>query len=181
MATQANEDTAAQGGSATPPRARRSGQRLKADERKAAQDKFLLTFAATANVAASCLQAEIDRSTVYKWLEHDEPFTFRYHQAEQDALDVIRAAIQRRGIEGVEEHVLSQGKVVFINGKPLMQRRYSDACLLAMAKARVPEYREKVDLNVQGSVTHDYGQDFDPQTAGIARELVRRLTAGGDR
>lgn len=127
----------------------------------------------------SCHEAGIDRTTVYRWLEHDEAFSVRYHLAEQDAADVVRAAIVRRGIHGYEVPVVSQGKIVMHNGKPLTERKYSDACLLALAKARVPEFRDKVDVNMQGSVTHDHRIiEDDPEAAGIARALIRRITSG---
>jgi hypothetical protein len=179
MAEETAQADAPESGTATPPRARRrQGVRLTAAERAAAQDKFLAIFAATANVAASCLQAEIDRATVYKWQEHDAPFSVRYHQAELDAQDVVRAAIQRRGVEGWEEVVVSHGKVVYFKGKPLTIRKYSDACLLALAKARVPEYRDKVDVTLQGGVTHDHRIiESDPEAADLARALIRRVSA----
>jgi hypothetical protein len=193
MASQANKDTGAKGDSVTPPRARRSGVRLTKEERAAAQALFLQVFSSTAIVAAACKQAGISRNTVYEWLEKDEPFSFLYHQAELDAQDVVRAAIHRRAVEGVDEPVISQGKLVFITEevtledgtkvlrqRPLTVKKYGDSVLLSMAKARLPEYREKVDLNVQGNMTHDYTGEFDTETAALGRELIRRLTAGRD-
>lgn len=171
-----------QSGTATAQRARRrQGQRLTAEERRDLQDRFLKSFAKTANVAASCREAKIDRATLYRWQEHDTAFTVRYYQAEADAEDVIRAAIRTRGVHGWDELVVSAGKVVMFNGEPLTVRRYSDACLLALAKARVPEFREKVDLNVRGGVAHDHQHriiEDDPEAAAIARALIRRISNG---
>lgn len=168
----------------TPQRTRkRLGGPLSKAERAAAQDVFLDSFAKNANVSAACLKAGIARQTVYQWLEHDEQFSMRYHLAEQDAADYIRAAIQRRGIEGWEVPVVSQGKIVMHNGKLLTERKYSDACLLALAKARVPEFRDRVDVTMQGGVTHEHQHrilEDDPEAAGIARALIRRITSGSE-
>jgi hypothetical protein len=193
MAKQARKDTGAKADTVTPPRVRRHGQRLTKEERAAAQELFLQVFSSTAILTAACKQAGVSRNTVYEWLEKDEPFNLRYHQAELEAQDVVRAAIHRRGIEGVDEPVISQGRLVFINEevtledgtkvvrqRPLTVKKYSDTVLLRMAGARLPEYREKLDLTMQGQVTHDHTGEFDTETAALGRELIRRLTAGRD-
>lgn len=128
--------------SVTPQRARRSGQRLSAQERKQAQAVFLDSFKLNANVTAACQQAGISRETLYKWLEHDQPFSFRYHQAGEMANDVLLAAAWRRGVQGVEEPVVSMGTQVYVDGKPLMKRVYSDSVLLRLMSWRIPGFKE---------------------------------------
>lgn len=133
----------------TPQRTRRRGQRMTDKERKAAQEKFLKTFSETANVRAACKEAGIDRSQVYRWQEHDEIFGFKFRQASEEANDLIRAALWRRGLHGIERYVISQGKLVYgPDGKPLTEREYSDNLLALLAKARMPEFRDKSQLDV---------------------------------
>jgi hypothetical protein len=149
---------------------RRPGQRPSAAERKAAQETFLRTFANTANLRASAMAAKVDRNTIYKWLETDEQFSFQYHQAELDASDCIRAEIWRRAIQGVEEPIVSMGSLVYEyhpilddegkpkldeKGRPITQRgqrltvrKYSDALLSLLARARMPEFRDKSESNI---------------------------------
>src|SRR5947209_5670398 len=100
---------------------RRPGQRLTAQERKDTQEKFLKSFANTANVRASCMASNISRNTIYEWLEKDEQFSLRYHQAEKDATDLLLAAAWERAVKGYRKPVVSMGKQVFINGEPLTE------------------------------------------------------------
>lgn len=139
-------------------RKRRPGQRMTAQERAQAQEKFLKSFSMTANVRAACISAGIDRTLVYQWAEHNEEFSLRFKQAELDANDLIRGELFRRAVQGVEKPVVSMGKVVYTTDekdkpKPLMERVYSDSLLALLAKARMPEFREKQQLEVSGSLT----------------------------
>jgi hypothetical protein len=132
---------------------RRQGKRLKKEEREKAQVVFLTTFARNANVTAACREAGIDRDTFYEW-QKDESFTRRFEVADQEAQDVVRAAIHHRGINGWLEPVVSAGRVVLNeDGSPFMIRRYSDALTLALAKARLPEYRERVEVSATLDIT----------------------------
>ncbi len=111
------------------------------------QRLFLDAFSEHANVLVSARAAEISRQIVYEWLEHDEDFSFAYNQAKEDAKDVIRAEIYRRGHDGVEESVYQQG--VFVH----TVRKYSDTLLIFHAKMLMPEYREKTTLDVASADT----------------------------
>lgn len=135
---------------------RRKGVRLSATQRAVAQETFLEAFAANGNVRVACLKANIDRSTVHQWQEHDETFNMRYHLAKEDVNDAIRAEIYRRAMYGEERFVTSMGKVVYHEDKPLTIREKSDTLLIFHAKARMPEYRDKqqdvtVNVDVNGA------------------------------
>jgi len=183
--------------SATPPRAqqpwRRSGQRLSAEARAQAQVRFLAHFADTANVRASCAVAGVERSTVHRWQKSDRLFAERYREAELDAADTLRAEMWRRGKDGWEEPLVSQGQLVYemepvlneqgdplldAKGRPLMRRgaqarvrKYDSALLLALGKAHMPELRERTHLEVTG-------KDGGPIQIEDARErLAQRLAA----
>lgn len=151
-----------QSNTTTPQRVRRRGQRMTAEERKIAQEKFLKTFAKNANVRAACAVAGIDRSQVYRWQEHDTEFSLKFNVATEEANDLIRAALWLRGVEGVVKPVVSMGRVVYVKEvgkdgkveeKPLTERVYSDALLALLAKARMKEYRDKQQVEVSGSLT----------------------------
>jgi hypothetical protein len=141
-------------------RKRRPGQRMTAPERAQAQEKFLKSFSMTANVRAACMAAGIDRTLVYQWAEHSEEFSIRFKQAELDANDLIRGELFRRAVQGVEKPMVSMGKVVYVEDPkkkgeqiPLMERVYSDSLLSLLAKARMPEFREKQQIEVNGTLT----------------------------
>jgi hypothetical protein len=127
----------------SPRRRRRPGQRLTAVEREAAQELFLHAFSNSGNVRAAGRAAGVARSVVYGWMEHDRRFSQDYHQAEEDAADLLEAEAMRRAVAGVEEPVVSMGKLVRgDDGRPLMVRRYSDTLLLGLLRARHPLYRQ---------------------------------------
>lgn len=139
---------------------RKTGKHLTKKEKTETQDTFLEEFAKNANISLSCKIANITRTTVYEWQEHDSTFSLRFKIAEQEANDVIRAEIHRRGIEGYSKPVVSMGKVVYgPDGQPLTENVYSDALLSLLAKARMPEYRDKQQqqiniANVAGTSIH---------------------------
>jgi hypothetical protein len=154
------------------PKKRRSGQRLTAEEKRRAQAVFLEAFAQSANVTAACRKAGISRETIYRWQEHDATFSLRFKQAEAEANDVIRAAIFQRAVQGVDKPLHYQGRVVVDErGQRLTVKEYSDTLLIFLAKARMPEFRERQQLEVTG-------KDGGPITYTDARDiLTAKLTA----
>lgn len=152
-------------------------------ELAAAKDTFLTTFRQTGNVSAACRKANIERSTIYKWLEHDTAFTVRYHEAEADAQDVLRGEAFRRAVLGWDEPAVSAGKVVIDpeTGRPLMIRKHSDAVLLAMLKARVPEYRDRSEVDVRGELAQTHKVVFmlpeQPSRAMVEDAVIEALPA----
>jgi len=123
--------------------------------RALAMTAFLASFSQTGNLAAAARTANIDRSTVYTWRETDPSFAARYQLAEEEAADYLRAAAFRRAVRGYPEFVVSMGRVVMDPNdatQPLLQTRYSDALLMALLKARVPEFRDTTKVEVSGTL-----------------------------
>lgn len=158
---------------------RKRGGPMSVKRRSQAQEAFLLVFAESANLTQAAAAAGVNRSTVYDWQEHDETFSMRYKQAEAEACDVIRAAVHEHAIRGWDEPVVSMGKVVYVDNKPLMLHKYDSSLLARLAAARLPEFREKVDINanIQGNMSHDFADD--PEAAALARALIRRVSSSG--
>lgn len=167
---------------------RRNGQRLTKAERVAAQATFLDTFKLNANITAACMQAGIDRSTVYLWQEHDQEFALQYQQAEQIANDMLLAAAWKRGVQGVEKPVVSMGKQVFVEGKPLMERVYSDTVLLRLMSWRIPGFKEAAgttinNVNVISERNEVYANMRDDeldQLESLWNRAQERLNRGGN-
>ena len=123
---------------------KRPGPRFTKEQRVQKQEAFLEAFNISANVRASCEKADISRFTIYEWAEHDEIFSIRFKQAELDANDRIREEMHRRAVEGYTKPLVSVGKVVYdADGSPMTERVYSDMLLSLLAKARLPEFRDK--------------------------------------
>jgi hypothetical protein len=138
---------------------------------KARQKLFLEAFAKHANVLLAAQKAEINRVTVYRWLEHDEDFIFAYNQAKEDAKDVLRAEIYRRGHDGWDESVYEMGVLT------KTVRKYSDTLLIFHAKALMPEYREKHQLDI---TTQMQGQR-DPALQAFTDEEIELLERASNR
>lgn len=154
-------------------RARRPGESLTPDEIAKTKDTFLAQYAKVGNVAVACEKARIHRSTIHRWAEHDDEFAMRYEQAKNDYCDSLRNEISRRGRDGWIEPVYQEGRKVG------SVRKYSDTLLIFQAKAHMPEYREKVQLEQSGKVTVQHDIPEDTEAAALARALIRRLTASG--
>lgn len=100
------------------------------------------------------MEAGISRNTVYAWQERDTEFSLKFNVAEQEANDVIRAELHRRAVQGYEKPVVSMGKAVYDkDGKPLTERVYSDQLLGLLAKSRMPEFRDKQQIEHTGNIT----------------------------
>lgn len=179
--------------SPTPPsraiKKRRPGQRISKAEREKAQKAFLESFKLNANVTVACTQADISRDTFYKWLEHDQQFSIRYNQASEMANDVLLAAAWRRGVQGVEEPVVSMGTQVYVDGKPLMKRVYSDTVLLRLMSWRIAGFKEagpsttinNVNLQMQRNEVYANMRDDElDQLETLWNNAQERLQRGGN-
>ncbi len=127
---------------------RRRTAKLELIRRRTAQAVFLAEFAKHGNLTAAARVADTHRDTIYHWQEHDDNFSVRFHQAEAEAADAIRAELHRRAVEGVERPMVSAGRVVMLKGQPVMERVYSDSLMLALARARCPEFREQTHVDI---------------------------------
>lgn len=141
---------------------RRQGQRLTTAQRIKAQAMFLAAYEQTANILAAAELAEIDRTLVYYWQEHDEQFGFAFNLADKAANARIEAEIRRRAMDGTAKPLVSGGRVVYDEyedeqGKKhkerVMVREYSDLLLMFYAKRRMPEYRDKQQIDLNTSTT----------------------------
>lgn len=97
----------------------------------ASQQRFLASFSRYGLKAKAARAAGVDRVTVYRW-EADETFAQLERLAFEDSKDAIVEAMAERGMDGVDQPVYQGGKKVGT------LKRYSDAMLLALAKARMP-------------------------------------------
>ena len=124
---------------------------MTAQERKTAQDAFINAMANTANVRAACIAAGISHAIVYQWQEHDTEFGIRFREANQQANWLLFGEAWQRAFKGQERFVVSQGKLVMApDGKPQTYYEKSDRILELMLKARLPEFRDKQQVEMTG-------------------------------
>ena len=132
----------------------------------------------------ACRVVNIDRSLIRYWQEQDlHNFSARYNQARAESDDAIRSEIHRRAIEGVDKPVVWQGQLAgrwidedgrpsnaFTPGsrlEPLTIKEYSDTLLIFLAKSRMPEFKDKVQVE---------GSDGGPITINVVYDLAPRET-----
>ncbi len=110
----------------------------------ARQVRFLKALAETGSVATSAAVAGTSRTRVYELRKTDPAFASAWEDAEEIAADGLEKEARRRAIKGVEEPLVSSGKLVRDSeGQPITIRRYSDNLLLALMKAHRPPQRER--------------------------------------
>ncbi len=83
----------------------------------------------------------VSANTVFSHVKSDEAFGEAYKEAkEQHTESVIIAAMELRGIKGVDRPIIGgKDRDVIVT----TQKEYSDACLLALARSRRPEFGQK--------------------------------------
>ncbi len=93
------------------------------------------------------------RTTFYEERSRNAEFAQAWDEAIEQANGALEMEIFRRGVLGFEEErVDSQGRVTIL-------KKFSDACILAQARSRLPQYRKKdvsVDKKVSGTVRHEH-------------------------
>lgn len=117
---------------------------------------FLEILMDTDNVSLAASKIGMSRSRMYQYKnEKDESgelvhadFSKAWDEAVEIATDTLVHEARRRAVGGVKKPVgWYQGHA---GGEV---REYSDALLMFLIKAHRPEYRDKIDANIQGDIT----------------------------
>jgi len=102
--------------------------------------KFLEALREAGNIRIACEVAGIDRRQLHQKKTRDPKFSADWDAAYAEAADRLEQEAWRRAVEGVEEPVVSMGKLVRDeDGKPIALRKYSDTLMLALLRAHKPE------------------------------------------
>jgi hypothetical protein len=116
------------------------------------QERFLNALGETGIVSAAVEIAGVSRTRVYELRKRDAGFAAGWEEAEERAADALEAEARRRAVEGTQEPLVSAGRIVRDDdGNPIATRRYSDAMLTLLLKARRPEkFRERSSVEMSG-------------------------------
>lgn len=155
------------------PAKRVQGRNIIKDALTKTQRVFLETFADTANVRLACRVAGIGaRSTVYDWRKTNAAFDALWVIAEEDANDLIREEIWRRGMTGWDEIETittddgTRSKVV---------HKYDAGLLVRLAQARIPEYKTRVDVTSgDRSIFPDEKSNDDPIALSLGIQYIEQ-------
>jgi hypothetical protein len=125
------------------------------------------------NITLAAKAAGIGRQHSYDLRKKDKAFDAACNEAIESAVDALEQVAWDRVMQGDEEFVVSQGRIV--NGpdkEPLKVRKRSDLLTITLLKAhRADKYRDRQ------TITHEGGID----TTGAKDKLRNRLAkhAGG--
>lgn len=166
-------------------------------ERREKQALFLTALGKCASIKQACEIAGVGRATVYRWQQSSATFRKAVEEANKEANDTIDDEIVRRAIEGIEEPLVSMGKLVFLEepllgedekplldekNRPIMRiigqvkvRKYSDTLLLALAKSRMKKYRDRVDLDLLEQIDQNTGGSLNIPTKDLTGEELAQL------
>jgi hypothetical protein len=111
-------------------------------------ENYFAILATSGRKRYSAMMAGIDPGRLVYHINNDKALKAREQGSMQEYCELIDAAFHERGINGVERGVYFKGKRI------ATERYYSDALLIAMAKANNPKYRDHmtVDANVAAGV-----------------------------
>ena len=138
------------------------------------QQRFLKALAETGIVRTAAEIAGTSRTRVYELRKQDTAFASAWEEAEEQAADALEAEAWRRAVLGVQEPLVSSGKVVRDDdGQPIAIRRYSDTLMIALLKARRPE-RFKDRAVVEHDITDSLADRLE-----AARRRALAASAGG--
>jgi len=114
---------------------------------RARRQAFLAALRDSANVSASAHATGVERWKWYRLRRADSGFAAEWLDALETGIDALEDEAMRRALEGGEEPVFYQGKIVG------SVRKYSDTLLMFMLKARRPERcRDRVGVDVAEDV-----------------------------
>lgn len=114
-----------------------------------AREKFLNRLRRTGNVSAAARAVGLSRSRAYEIRQRDAAFAAAWDDAEQEAVDLLESEARRRAAEGVEQPLVSGGRLVRgDDGKVVTVRRYNDRLLEFLLRAHRPD---KFKTEVEGA------------------------------
>lgn len=121
---------------------------------------FLREFRLCGSVTRSAEKAGVHRRTVYMWMETDERFKKLFDDSLAESTDMLEEEARRRAVDGVVVPQFYKGDLI----SAAVVREYSDALLMFLLKARLPEkYREIRSHQLLGKD----GQPVSPAGIGI--------------
>ena len=141
------------------------GQNFTKFEREAVKLKFIEAYRKHGLRWPACQEAGVSPKTIINWRRADPDFDEVLSYVHEEWNDKIRAEIYKRAIEGSQEEVVSNGRVLTVTKR-------SDILLMFLAKSRMPEFRENGAIAEGGQSDSDSTED---RVEGRIAEMAKRL------
>jgi hypothetical protein len=110
-----------------------------------AKEQFLTEYAAHGDFLGAGQVAGVTRATIQVWLEHDEDFTLRFHQAKAAVVDQLEATALDRAMHGAKliREVWRGDRLI----ERIIEWRPQEMTILKLLQALKPEvYAEKLQV-----------------------------------
>ena len=118
------------------------------------QHAFLMAYAMLGGISQAAKAAGCNRTTHNKWLREDPAYPAKFAEAQQEANGRLEAEARRRAVHGMERMKFYKGKPIMVDGKPYIEREYSDSLLIRLLQAHMPDkYAERQKVETSGSMT----------------------------
>lgn len=131
----------------------RKGGPMTIEQRNETMALFIESLCKDPNISLACDRAGIVRDTAYKWREKYKEFANSWEDAIERTKDTARSSFYQRAVYGWDEPITSMGKVVYgPDGNPLMLHKWSDTLANSYAKANLPEYKEKQQIDINADI-----------------------------
>jgi len=115
------------------------------------QKRFLDALAEIGNISQAVALAGTNRSSVYAARKRDEAFAAAWDEALEIATDGLEQEARRRAVVGVDEPIVSHGRLVIDeDGNAVTVKRYSDGLLIALLKAHSAKFGDRTNVNLAG-------------------------------
>lgn len=154
----------------TPTRARR---------RRKWERGFIAALAETGNVSRAAKAAQIGRDAAYRLRGSDPDFARLWEEAEIEAAAMLEAEARRRAVDGLIRYKFTKTGDSIMHprtGEPYYELEYSDALLVALLKAHMPErYRDNSRIEHAGKVDHQMEAMAQVDLSVLTSEELMRL------
>lgn len=102
---------------------------------KLKRDAFLKALEVNGSIAAACRIVDVHDTTISRLRRENRYFDDACNQSIRLAVGRLEQEAWKRAVEGEESFVVSQGRVVRYQGKPLIERKKSDRLMEILLKA----------------------------------------------
>jgi hypothetical protein len=122
---------------------------------------FLREYGERGRVDLACQAVGLSRSGAYRLRGKSADFARDWKEAKAVAVSVLEDEARRRAVDGVDEPLVSNGRLVTDeHGKPVTVRRYSDKLMVLLLKGAKPGiYHDNAAGALNGGGTADITRD----------------------
>lgn len=124
-------------------------------------------------VGRACEAVKVSKPSVYAWRKRHSIFASAWDRVVELATEDLEKECRRRAYQGVEEPVFYQGEICG------HIRKFSDTLLMFTIKARKPEYRDKITIDVN-KLDSDIERELAALTAGSQRSIIGEVESKAD-